>query len=94
MRMRRNNRSPEELVLRLLEYKRYKEAAEKFRQMEKEQSRVFFRPIDLDNLSKYYSSVNPLEEVHLQDLLDYFQQAVSRTPARNLCMKSRRKKSR
>jgi segregation and condensation protein A len=40
----------EELVLRLLEYKRYKEAAEKFRQMEKEQSRVLFSPIYMVNL--------------------------------------------
>ncbi|HHX51257.1 MAG TPA: segregation/condensation protein A [Clostridia bacterium] len=68
----------EELVLRLLEYKKYKGAAEKFREMEKSRSHLFFRPVDPDSLVKYYSTINPLEEVNVLDLLDYFLQALSK----------------
>ncbi|WP_089968221.1 segregation and condensation protein A [Lihuaxuella thermophila] len=60
----------EELVQRLLEYKRYKRLGEVLRQREEERSKVYSRPPL--NLTPYAPEVNPLEGLSPDDLLQAF----------------------
>jgi len=62
----------EELVRRLLEYKRFKDAAETLRTMEQQQSRVYQRPplVMEDDVQDY------LEEVSIFDLLTAFKKVL------------------
>ncbi|PTX50860.1 condensin subunit ScpA [Melghirimyces profundicolus] len=66
----------EELVERLLEYKRYKRLADALREREEERSRVYTRP-PMD-LTPYTPEENPLKGVSPDDLLEIFVDVMSR----------------
>ncbi|WP_341539274.1 segregation and condensation protein A [Hazenella coriacea] len=64
----------EELVERLLEYKRYKRLGEVLREREEERSKVYSRsPMDL---TPYIPDVNPVEGLTADDLLQAFVEAL------------------
>lgn len=64
----------EELVERLLEYKRYKRLGEVLREREEERSKVYSRtPMDL---TPYIPEVNPVEGLTTDDLLQAFIEAL------------------
>jgi len=66
----------EELVRQLLEYKRFKEAAEKLRALEMEREKIFFREVDRRELeNKEY-----MIEASLFDLLSALRDVLSRFP--------------
>ncbi|MGI6684855.1 MAG: segregation and condensation protein A [Bacillota bacterium] len=58
----------DELVARLLEYKKYKLIAEFLQRQEKEQRKVFFRPNEEDFFISLFADQNPLEGVQIDDL--------------------------
>lgn len=67
----------EELVQRLLEYKKYKQLAEMFREREREQTQVFTRPAE--DLSRFIPEEdNPISNVTIYDLVDALQKALKR----------------
>lgn len=67
----------EELVQRLLEYKKYKEVAEQLREKEAERSKVYTRPAE--DLSPYMKQEeNPVKDVTLYDLIDALQKLFTR----------------
>ena len=67
----------EELVQRLLEYKKYKQLAEMFREREREQTQVFTRPAE--DLSRFIpEEENPISNVTIYDLVDALQKALKR----------------
>jgi segregation and condensation protein A len=63
----------EELILKLIEYKKYKDLALQLREKETDRSKVYTRPAE--NLSVFIEKeeVNPVANVTLFDLLDAFQ---------------------
>lgn len=69
----------EELIRRLLEYKRYKDVADTLREQEVKRSLLYTRAAD--DLSPYMEQeeVNPVQNVSLFDLLDAFQLALKKT---------------
>lgn len=76
----------EELVEKLLEYKRYKRLGEMLREREEERSRVFTRtPVDL---SAYAPVENPVEGLTVDDLLQAFLLAVQSYQPKNEPMTS------
>lgn len=67
----------EELVQRLLEYKKYKEVAGVLREREAERSKVYTRPAE--DLSPYMQEEeNPVADVSLYDLVDALQKVMTR----------------
>lgn len=60
----------QELVDRLLEYRRYKAVAEILKSQERDQSRVFSRVVDPASLAHLFREENPLEGVMMGDLLE------------------------
>jgi segregation and condensation protein A len=58
----------DELVARLLEYKKYKLIADYLHRQEKEQRKVFFRPNEEDLFISLFADQNPLEGVQIDDL--------------------------
>lgn len=79
----------EELVQRLLEYKKYKQLAETFREREKEQSRVYTRPAE--DLSQFVpEEENPISNVTIYDLVDALQKALKRVNRKDQAVKVQR----
>lgn len=79
----------EELVQRLLEYKKYKKLAETFREREKEQSRVYTRPAE--DLSQFIpEEENPISNVTIYDLVDALQKAFKRVNRKEQTVKVQR----
>lgn len=75
-----------ELVRRLLEYKRYKEMAERMQQMSNEQSKVFYRR-DFSNDTKIVEDPTEedlLRDVTLFDLIAAFKYTVDRMPRKHV----------
>ncbi|WP_227766111.1 segregation and condensation protein A [Zhaonella formicivorans] len=70
----------EELVQRLVEYQKFKEAASLLKNKEVRQAQVFFRPLDQEILEKALKQINPLENVHLNDLLGALQKVLAEAP--------------
>ncbi|MCD6507676.1 segregation/condensation protein A [Candidatus Poribacteria bacterium] len=66
----------EELVRQLLEYKRFKEAAEKLRALEMEREKIFFREVDRRELENKEYAI----EASLFDLLSALRDVLSRFP--------------
>jgi segregation and condensation protein A len=68
----------EELIRRLLEYKRFKEVSESFKKMEEKQSKVFFREyFKHDEIEAKKEDVNLLKEVSMFDLLKAFKKVLN-----------------
>lgn len=67
----------EALIARLIEYRKFREAAERFRALEARQSRSHVRgmPVQLDPDYQL-----PLREPRLVDLVEYFEQILNRRP--------------
>ena len=59
----------EELVLRLLEYKRYKKVSEILKNREISQGQIYTRPNEEDMFIELFKEVNPLKGVEIKDLL-------------------------
>jgi segregation and condensation protein A len=79
-----------ELVQKLLEYRKYKGIAEHLREKEIGQSLIFMRePEDLSAYSKKEPE-NPLQGIHLADLILAFQKALRRSVSRNRVAKIHR----
>jgi segregation and condensation protein A len=79
----------EELVQRLLEYKKYKKIAETFRDREKERSRVYTRPAE--DLSRFIpEDENPIANVTIYDLVDALQKALKRVSRKERAVKVQR----
>jgi len=77
----------EELVQRLIEYRRFKAAADQLREMEVARSLIYTRaPRDL---SEYIAHIdeNPVQDFNLSDLLIAFQRAMRRSTARSAIAK-------
>jgi segregation and condensation protein A len=66
----------EELILRLIEYKKYKELAFQLREKEVARSQIYTRPAE--NLSMFIEQEepNPVANISLFDLLDAFQEVI------------------
>lgn len=72
----------EELVQRLIEYRKFKAAAEQLREMEVARSQIFTRaPLDLSGFVAHIDE-NPVQDVNLSDLLLAFQHVMRRSSAR------------
>ena len=68
----------EELIRRLLEYKRFKEVSESFKKMEEKQSKVFFREyFKRDEIDAKREDVDLLKEVSMFDLLKAFKKVLN-----------------
>ncbi|WP_236692736.1 segregation and condensation protein A [Aneurinibacillus tyrosinisolvens] len=80
----------EELVQRLLEYRKYKGLAEAFREKEREQSQVYTRPAE--DLTPFISPEddNPISNVTIYDLVDALQKALKRVNRKGLTAKLHR----
>jgi len=68
----------DELVARLLEYKKYKLIAEYLRQQEETQSKIFFRPNEEEFFLALFADQNPLEGVCIDDLKAALMQVLSK----------------
>ncbi len=80
----------EELVQKLIEYRKFKEAAEYLRDRELESSFIFSRePMDLTPYMNEKPE-NPLQGTHLVDLVLAFQKALRRSASRDRVAKIRR----
>jgi len=67
----------EELIRRLLEYKRFKEVSESFKKMEEKQSKIFYREyFKHDPIEAKREDTNLLKEVTLFDLLKAFKKVM------------------
>ncbi|SMB94350.1 condensin subunit ScpA [Desulfonispora thiosulfatigenes DSM 11270] len=64
--------SKEELVARLLEYKRFKELAEKLHENEMLMKKVYSREFDENDLLKHIEISNPVENIEIIDLTNAF----------------------
>ena len=68
----------EELIKRLLEYKRFKEVSETFKKLEDKQSKIYFREyFKKDEIDAKQEDVNLLKEISLFDLLKAFKKALN-----------------
>lgn len=69
----------EELMNRLIEYRRYKQAAEELKHRETERSQVFTRPhSDLSMFMEDKPKEPPVSDITLYDMLDAFQKMLKR----------------
>lgn len=74
----------DELIQKLVEYRKFKQIAEQLREKEVERSLVYSRePEDMTPFMKE-EKVNPVEGVHLSDLIVAFQKALRRAARRNV----------
>lgn len=74
----------DELIQKLVEYRKFKQIAEQLREKEVERSLVYSRePEDMTPFMKE-EKVNPVEGVHLSDLISAFQKALRRAARRNV----------
>lgn len=74
----------DELIQKLVEYRKFKQIAEQLREKEFERSLVFSRePEDMTPFMKQ-EKVNPVEGIHLSDLIVAFQKALRRAARRNI----------
>ncbi|CAM4503039.1 segregation and condensation protein A [Paenibacillus endophyticus] len=74
----------DELIQKLVEYRKFKQIAEQLREKEVERSLVYSRePEDMSPFMKE-EKVNPVEGVHLSDLISAFQKALRRAARRNV----------
>ena len=68
----------EELIKRLLEYKRFKEVSATFKKLEEKQSKIYFREyFKQDEIEAKQEDVNLLKEVSMFDLLKAFKKVLS-----------------
>lgn len=80
----------EELVMKLIEYRKYKSMAEQLREMEVARSLIYSRePQDLSPFLPETTD-NPLKGVHLADLMLAFQRTLKRMSSRNRVARIRR----
>lgn len=68
----------DELVARLLEYKRFKHIAEYLKDREQVQERIYTRPNDEEMYLDLFSEDNPLEGIGLFDLLEALKEVLER----------------
>lgn len=68
----------QELVDKLLDYKRFKEKAEEFREMESKQTKVFWREVDEVKLLREFPPSNPLGQLSMSDLFAAYSQVLKR----------------
>ena len=74
----------DELIQKLIEYRKYKQIAEQLRDKELDRSLVFSRePEDMTPFLKD-RQVNPVEGLHVSDLIKAFQKALRRAARRNI----------
>jgi segregation and condensation protein A len=74
----------DELIQKLVEYRKFKQIAEQLREKEAERSLVFSKePEDLTPYMKE-EKVNPVEGLHISDLISAFQKALRRAVRRNV----------
>jgi segregation and condensation protein A len=74
----------DELIQKLVEYRKFKQIAEQLREKEFERSLVYSRePEDMSPFMKE-EKVNPVEGLHLSDLIVAFQKALRRASRRNI----------
>ncbi|MBH5318007.1 segregation/condensation protein A [Paenibacillus sp. GSMTC-2017] len=74
----------DELIQKLVEYRKFKQIAEQLREKELERSLIFSRePEDMTPFQKE-EKVNPVEGLHLSDLVAAFQKALRRAARRNI----------
>ncbi|OME75764.1 segregation/condensation protein A [Paenibacillus sp. FSL A5-0031] len=74
----------DELIQKLVEYRKFKQIAEQLREKEFERSLVYSRePEDMTPFLKE-EIVNPVEGLHLSDLINAFQKALRRASRRNV----------
>lgn len=74
----------DELIQKLVEYRKFKQIAEQLREKEVERSLVYSRePEDMTPFMQE-EKVNPVEGVHLSDLIVAFQKALRRAARRNV----------
>ncbi len=66
----------ERLIERLIEYEKYKEVTEKFKELESERKNIFTRLPE--NLKEYSDNVLPNSDVSLEDLVDAFKKLLER----------------
>jgi len=77
----------EELVQRLIEYRKYKAAAEQLRELEVARSQIFTRaPLDLSGYIAHIDD-NPVQGFNLSDLLIAYQRVIRRSNARSVVAK-------
>ncbi len=74
----------DELIQKLIEYRKYKQIAEQLRDKEFERSLVFTR--EPEDMTPYQSqqAINPVEGLHITDLIKAFQKALKRAARRNM----------
>lgn len=74
----------DELIQKLVEYRKFKQIAEQLREKEFERSLVYSR--EPDDLTPYMKEekVNPVEGLHISDLVTAFQKALRRAARRNV----------
>lgn len=68
----------DELVERLLEYKKFKQVAEHLKAREAQQERIYIRPNEEDMFSHFFQEENPLEGLQVFDLIDALQKVLQR----------------
>ena len=71
----------DELVVRLLEYKKFKAVAALLGEREQSQGLVFTHPVNVDAYIEEFAEKNPLQGVTLSDLLDALQEVLQRVEA-------------
>ncbi|MDQ6418282.1 segregation/condensation protein A [Paenibacillus sp. LHD-117] len=76
--------SRDELIQKLIEYRKFKQIAEQLREKEFERSLVFSR--EPEDMTPFLSEVkvNPLEGLHVSDLVAAFQKALRKAARRNV----------
>lgn len=74
----------DELIAKLIEYRKYKLIAEQLREQEFERSLVFTK--EPEDLSPYMKAIpdNPVKGLHVDDLIKAFQKALRRATRRNI----------
>lgn len=74
----------DELIQKLIEYRKYKQIAEQLRDKELERSLVYSR--EPEDMTPYLKNkeVNPVEGLHVSDLIRAFQKALRRAARRNI----------
>lgn len=71
----------EELVVKLIEYQKYKKVIEKLRNMELESQKIYTHPFDFNSFLANRPPVNPLNNVSPWDLLEMYRRALEAAAA-------------
>lgn len=74
----------QDLVEKLLEYKQYKDKANIFKEIEKEQSRYFWREVDEVSLLKEFPPLDPIGDLSMEQLITAFRQVLSKQEQKNI----------